>query len=433
MEFLQEPLAVSLAEDAYGEYTSFSADLFSPRPPFKEIQAFQEWGKELQESIVATVQRKVCPIKWLGIFIDGEGAWLLVAAKKPVQVSNMRSALKPILSKLPAEQLRVIKNTFRPLDEFDRDRISAWNAVCTVRPKTRCPESEDEVEKASFPQPNPLTLAEFLERESKEEDVSADPQVLPQMLMLRDAAREAPEALIGEDSNIALAVWVARAQLMSTIVVAQTGPPPPLSFCRCHREDRRHLMLVQCLQTACLGTHAPLAYLVQEAAAMASEGRIPGPGKHGRNSEFMERCAKAVKAVYPQAETNPNKLSRLDMAIIRRALGGGSAPYEGCLNGDCLDKEPRWTPGRASMLALPGDSTGSTETGGRGERSSYHRRLMSSLERCAYCQMPRGVDKRTWEDSRFGVQGLFARMRDQALEPLNKKRRLISDCDGEET
>jgi len=88
MEFLQEPLAVSLAEDARGEYTSFSAELFSPRPPFKEIQAFQEWGKELQESIVTAMQRKNCPIKWLGVFIDTGGA----ASQSPGRLAKAHAA-----------------------------------------------------------------------------------------------------------------------------------------------------------------------------------------------------------------------------------------------------------------------------------------------------------------------------------------------------
>eukprot|EP00973_Karenia_brevis_P000617 87531-Karenia_brevis.AAC.1 len=61
----------------------------------------------------------------------------------------------------------------------------------------------------------------------------------------------------------------------------------------------------------------------------------------------MERCVKAVKAVYPGAETNASKLSYTDRAAIRCILGGGSAPYEGCMNDECLDKEPQWTDGSA--------------------------------------------------------------------------------------
>ena len=74
MELLQEPLDVSLAVDDHGEHSSFSAELFSPRPPFEEIKAFQEWAKKLQESIVTSMQRKACLVKWLAFCIDGDGA-----------------------------------------------------------------------------------------------------------------------------------------------------------------------------------------------------------------------------------------------------------------------------------------------------------------------------------------------------------------------
>ena len=220
------------------------------------------------------------------------------------------------------------------------------------------------------PQPSPPTLAEFLDQDSQEELICAEPQALPQTLMLCGSAWEAPtqEALCSGDSRAALATWVLRAQNMSTIVVAQSGPPPALSFCRCRREDRRHLMLVQRLKNMPPNTCAPLAYVAQAAAAMAREGNMPGLGKHGRKSEFMERCVKAVKAVYPRAETDASKLSYMDRAVIRCALGG-SAPYEGCLNDDCLDKEPQWTAGSAGW------------------------------KRCSYCNRLYSY-KRTWESTR---------------------------------
>ena len=395
MEFLREPLDVSLAVDVHGEHSSFSAELFSPRPPFEEIKTFQEWAKKLQESIMTSMQRKVCPVKWLAFFIDGEGAWMLAAPKTPMQVNNMRAALKPILRALPTEQLRTIKNTFRPLDQVDRDRIAAWNTVHMVRPKVHRPKPEEEV-KVFFrkegenvtvvPQPGPQSLAEFLDQNSREELICAEPQALPQMLMLCGSAWEAPtqEALCSDDSRAALAMWVLRAQNMSTIVVAQSGPPPALSFCRCHREDRRHLMLVQRLKNMPPNTGAPLAYAVQAAAVMAQEGNTPGLGKHGRKSEFMERCVNAVKAVYPRAETNASKLSYMDCAAIRRTLGGGSAPYEGCMNDECLDKEPQWIVGR-------------------------------DWKRCSYCNIPYSY-KRTWEDSTRDILATgWDKLRHQAL------------------
>ena len=136
---------------------------------------------------------------------------------------------------------------------------------------------------------------------------------------------------------------------------------------------------------------------------MAREGKIPGLGKHGRKSEFMERCVKAVKAAYPRAETDASKLSYMDRAVIRCALGG-SAPYEGCLNDDCLDKEPQWTAGSAGW------------------------------KRCSYCNLLYSY-KRTWESTRDLVRPALERLRQQALyegmhleAPRNKRRRLTDSA-----
>ena len=126
---------------------------------------------------------------------------------------------------------------------------------------------------------------------------------------------------------------------------------------------------------------------------MAREGNIPGLGKHGRKREFMERCVKAVKAVHPHAETDASKLSYTDRTVIRCTLGGGSAPYEGCLNDECLDKKPQWTIGR------------------------------SGLERCSHCNLPYSY-KRTWEDCTRDLLRLACdKLREQALY----KRRRLSD------
>ena len=125
---------------------------------------------------------------------------------------------------------------------------------------------------------------------------------------------------------------------------------------------------------------------------MAQEGNTPGLGKHGRKSEFMERCVKAVKAVHPQAETDASKLSYMDRAIVRCTLGGGSAPYEGCLNDECLDKKPQWTDGS------------------------------SGCKRCSYCKLPYSY-KRTWEDStRDLLQSGWDKLRHQAFSNVKRCR-----------
>ena len=102
-------------------------------------------------------------------------------------------------------------------------------------------------------------------------------------------------------------------QELATVLLSHTGPVPNLTAIRCHREDRR----VQLLLWHC--SARTMAGMVRVAARLAAEGCSPGP----RNkSEFIARCAEAVRQVAPQAETVLQNLSAEEQASIRRSLGG---------------------------------------------------------------------------------------------------------------
>ena len=107
--------------------------------------------------------------------------------------------------------------------------------------------------------------------------------------------------------------------------------------------------------------------VVRVAMQLAKDGSMPGPGEHGRKSEFIKRCAAALRVLDPSKETDLKKLGAQDQALIRQALGGDtSTPYEGCLNEDCLDEETTW---ETSNDALPG--------------------AFAPMSRCASCTHPK--------------------------------------------
>ena len=58
--------------------------------------------------------KKTCPVRWLAIFVDLEGAWLLTVAASEQQVSTMRTALGRVLTPLPAKQRRAVGKTPPP-------------------------------------------------------------------------------------------------------------------------------------------------------------------------------------------------------------------------------------------------------------------------------------------------------------------------------
>ena len=82
--------------------------------------------------------------------------------------------------------------------------------------------------------------------------------------------------------------------------------------------------------------------MVKLAVDIVADGSIPGPGAHGRRSEFLRRCADAVKITAPGEETIITRLSTEDQAVVKRALGGDEEPYDGCMNEECLDEQTTW-------------------------------------------------------------------------------------------
>ena len=129
--------------------------------------------------------------------------------------------------------------------------------------------------------------------------------------------------------------WVARAAAYATVVLASTGPTPELTYIRCHREQRRHLLLTRWLREE---NGELLVDAARIAAQMAKDGSLPAPGGR-RTSEFMRRCAEAVRVVNPTAETDATKLPREEQEAVRRALGNEKEPYQGCLSEECLEAE----------------------------------------------------------------------------------------------
>jgi len=307
MDYVRAPLAVSLVEETRGKHVCFAADLFKPRPAFKEIMDWQQCAGELQEKFLKLMDRRACPIEWLAFFIDGEGAIMLVATKTEMQVNNVRSGLSTVLGPLPKEQQKAVADSLRPLDELDKERIGKWQTVDELRPEED-EEDGDEGEARAEPAPTLALRTEGL------------------ALLEVDRATQVKIA------------WAARAQAYATIVLAQTGPPPELTYIRCRREERRHLLLTRRLREQ---GATVLADCVRIAAQLAKDSSLPAPGGR-RTAEFMRRCAEAIKAVNPKAETDPSQLPREEREAVRRALGDEKEPYQGCLSEGCLDQAPSW-------------------------------------------------------------------------------------------
>jgi hypothetical protein len=301
MDFLRVTPTINLGQDLGHEHICFCADLFNERPSFHAIKAFEEWAQKQQDILMQKMKKKSCPVRWLGLFVDQEGAVLIATRHSGAHLNNTRFGLKTMLSALPEEFQKAVATTLRPLDELDKVRIEGWQTVNDLKP---------------------------------EEDSDSDSPVQETALALRQAGQIELDFEGG-----ALVAWAARAQAYATICLASTGDMPELTYIRCsEKKQRRHLLLLKKIREEKADILADVARI---AATMAKKGSVPSPGKQ-RTCEFMRRCIDALKAVNPKAETDPTKLPREEQEAVRRALGKEDEVYEGCLSEGCLDQEAAW-------------------------------------------------------------------------------------------
>ena len=121
--------------------------------------------------------------------------------------------------------------------------------------------------------------------------------------------------------------------------------------------------------------------VVRVAAALAKAGAIPSAdGPRSRKSDFLKRCATALKALDENAECELTKLSTRNQNSIRVILSGKDEPFSGCFSPGCVDRKPTWTTQkicvRCSHCNTP-MSFGRTWTTGYDQvREEYHRRRM---------------------------------------------------------
>ena len=132
MEFLQARFAFDLTE---GKVDTFVADVFQPRPDFEDAARFHIWSTDARKKMQHAMQRKNCPVEWAGLVIGQLGLLAIVRFQKRLILGSAKHAASSILQCLPDEQRRAVELGLRPLDEVDKDRISAWQTLADVRPR----------------------------------------------------------------------------------------------------------------------------------------------------------------------------------------------------------------------------------------------------------------------------------------------------------
>lgn len=348
MEFFEGHFAFELVDG--GKMNMFVADVFQQRPPFEAIEKFSDWSNEACEKMKNVMSRKNCSLDWVSLVIDQQGLLVLVQFMKPVILGNAKTAASSILQCLPDEQRRAVEKSLRPLDEFDKERIASWQTVSDVRPRGFKRERDEDEDVPSAKRARTLqVLSEQVDVDDEEavlnrrkravqsladEDSSSDDDIPPPCLAIANTlSSTTPQEVNIFDPR---SLWEHRAKQEATIVVAEVGERPgQLPYIRCHRESRRILFLKK---KVC--EEAPralrLLQVVQIAMKLSHNNALPGPGKHGRTNEFLERCGDVLKLLKPDSPTKIDDQSASDQISIRRVLSGGEAVHvPECLALDC--------------------------------------------------------------------------------------------------
>ena len=307
MDFLREPLQISLAKRLPGRYLSFAADVFAPRPEFEDIEKYKDWAAGLQAKIQGRMgDKKEKKVAWMCVIIDGQGAQFLLAMRAAVKLNDAKQLLDTLLKDLPDELLRPIMESLRAFDELDYERAKSYDLAITMREKVV--------------QHHRLCV---------ECGVESDDEEPPTTLAIWEPLR----GKLHDD-------WMLMAKLRATVILLECGPQAPLEYYRCPRETRRAQLLAERLDE--MPAEAPLVHAVRVALVMASEGSLPNLGLHGRTAEFMQRCSEAVKIAFPAAESNREKLGYWDKVKLRTILGEPPRPVK-CMSPQCVnDKKTEW-------------------------------------------------------------------------------------------
>lgn len=305
MEFLKQPFQLELVEILNSKYHTFAAEIFSPRPEFEELQGCRDWARDTQDQVQETVTHRTTDRgrvePFLAFLVDYRGTWLIVQYPCAQLLANVRRSLEGLLSDMPEKLRTPALKTLHAFDELDKHRLQHGIIADTLR----------------------QNFADYADSDDESDE-------LPQTLALRQPGVLTTRANLHEQ-------WLLQATQLATIVVVKIGPSPEcLRWCHCRLECRRQQLIAARISAA--GQTTPMVHCVEVAIEMAKEKSIPALGRHGRNKEFIERCAEAVKIAFPQAETSIDKLSASDQNRVRAALGG-EMPYGGCLSTQCLDQK----------------------------------------------------------------------------------------------
>ena len=369
MDFLREKFA--LVANAPGPSKTFFADIVQPRPDFDVLSTYASWGARVQQEVLNAQARKNCQLAWIGVFVDEKGLALVLQCARGLRLNEVKLATRSLTRAWLDDEMQArLWVNLHALDEIDRRRIEGWKiptAVCPsgLKRKREDGDGHSDVGMLADQPPAKKTLTQFLAENDNDSDHELECPPAPTLHCIQDRGQSELDS-IDLMRNLPC-LWQYRIKLECTVVVAEVGVRPTLTFINCIHEDRRTELMVQAVRDEY--RRFTMVAVVRVAAALAKAGAIPGvDGPRSRKSEFIKRCVVALKVLDASAECELTKLPDKDQHTIRLILGGEGEPYDGCFMETCLDKKPDWV-------------------------------THNVMVRCAHCKTPKSFG-RSWRTSR---------------------------------
>ena len=132
--FIKESFSLTLVPgNKHSAHHSFCATVFDGRPEAPSSDQ-EEWASTIQQAFQKTVERGASKVQAVSLLIDAHGAVLLVDFQGSVSNSNAKSGLSKLLEGFSQHQQDHALETFRPIDEYDKERIEGMRTVAACEP-----------------------------------------------------------------------------------------------------------------------------------------------------------------------------------------------------------------------------------------------------------------------------------------------------------
>ena len=110
------------------------------------------------------IRKTRCPVEYVAIYIDAQGALLVARFKTTIEVHNAKKALGNLMkvvdnhvNTMQVSMERTTKSTLRPLDEVDKERIEKWVTVSMCKPEPEISFAEIDAELGHMPTADELS------------------------------------------------------------------------------------------------------------------------------------------------------------------------------------------------------------------------------------------------------------------------------------